>query len=203
MMLKAIKEELVHHAPFTVLGAAAGVLFIYFAQGLSHSVSETIFYIFHPAHVFLSAYATGSMYQYRICTKFNHKCNPWVLLIVGLLGSIGIATISDSFIPYWGESILGMPHAEPHVGFVEAWWLVNPLALAGIALAYFFPATKFPHTGHVLLSTFASLFHMMMAVDGGLSFLMSFGIFFFLFLAVWLPCCLSDIVFPLLFIKKE
>ncbi|GAH57776.1 unnamed protein product, partial [marine sediment metagenome] len=28
-------------------------------------------------------------------------------------------------------------------------------------------------------------------------------IFFFLFLAVWIPCCVSDIVFPLLFTKEE
>ena len=28
-----------------------------------------------------------------------------------------------------------------------------------------------------------------------------FGIFVFLFIAVWVPCCLSDIVFPLLFVK--
>ncbi len=25
----------------------------------------------------------------------------------------------------------------------------------------------------------------------------------FLFLAVWIPCCISDIVFPLLFVKKQ
>jgi hypothetical protein len=28
-------------------------------------------------------------------------------------------------------------------------------------------------------------------------------IFLILFLAVWLPCCLSDIVYPLLFLRKE
>jgi hypothetical protein len=29
------------------------------------------------------------------------------------------------------------------------------------------------------------------------------AIFLFLFLAVWIPCCLSDIVFPLLFVKPR
>jgi hypothetical protein len=28
-------------------------------------------------------------------------------------------------------------------------------------------------------------------------------VFLFLFLAVWLPCCFSDIVYPLLFLKAE
>jgi len=31
----------------------------------------------------------------------------------------------------------------------------------------------------------------------------SVTIFIFLFLAVWLPCCVSDIVFPLLFVTNE
>jgi hypothetical protein len=28
-------------------------------------------------------------------------------------------------------------------------------------------------------------------------------IFVFLFLAVWLPCCVSDIVYPLLWVREE
>ncbi len=29
------------------------------------------------------------------------------------------------------------------------------------------------------------------------------GVFVILFIAVWLPCCISDIVFPLLFVKSD
>jgi hypothetical protein len=123
--------------------------------------------------------------------------------MIGYLGSIGIATISDSIIPYFGEIVLGMPNRGIHLGFIEKWWLVNPLAIAGIAIAYFRPSTKFPHAGHVLLSTWASLFHMIMAIGQPLNLMMYIGILFFLFLAVWLPCCVSDIVFPLLFIKEK
>jgi hypothetical protein len=36
-----------------------------------------------------------------------------------------------------------------------------------------------------------------------ISFIVVTLITIFLFLAVWLPCCLSDIVFPLLFAKKS
>jgi len=69
-------------------------------------------------------------------------------------------------------------------------------------VAYIRPATKFPHTGHVLISTWASLFHIFMALGHELDMIMMVSISMFLFLAVWIPCCLSDIVFPMLFITK-
>jgi len=131
------------------------------------------------------------------------KCNLWILLIIGYIGSIGIATISDSLIPYLGEVLLHMPNRGLHIGFIEKWWLVNPLAIAGVVIAYFWPKTTFPHAGHVLLSTWASLFHIMMAKGETLSVLSYITIFLFLFLAVWIPCCVSDIVFPLLFVKES
>jgi hypothetical protein len=99
--------------------------------------------------------------------------------------------------------MLGMPNRGVHLGFIEKWWLVNPLAILGIVIAYFKPRTKFPHAGHVLLSTWASLFHMIMAKIEILSWFSYVAIFIFLFLAVWIPCCVSDIVFPLLFVKKQ
>jgi len=135
------------------------------------------------------------------CGRIKGKCNLWILLIIGYVGSIGIATVSDSLIPYLGEVLLRMPNRGIHIGFIEKWWLVNPLASIGVAIAYFRPTTKFPHAGHVLLSTWASLFHIIMAVGGYLNWLSYLGVFLFLFLAVWIPCCVSDIVFPLLFVK--
>jgi hypothetical protein len=91
---------------------------------------------------------------------------------------------------------------EAHIGFIEGWYIVIPAAIAGVLLAYFKPKTKFPHAGHVLLSTWASSFHMLMAMGGDVSWLKMIGSFGFLFLAVWIPCCFSDIVFPLLFVRS-
>jgi len=96
-----------------------------------------------------------------------------------------------------------LPHREAHIGFIEKWWLVNPLALLGIAGGYFRPATRFPHAGHVLLSTWASLFHITMALGTEVNAATMILIAVFLFLAVWLPCCTSDIVFPLLWAKEH
>jgi len=42
-----------------------------------------------------------------------------------------------------------------------------------------------------------------MALGGIIDWLLLPFIFLFLFLAVWIPCCTSDIVFPLLFIRKR
>jgi len=203
MMLGRILKELEHHAPFTTVGALSGILIMVFFHNLPQAVSYNIFYVLHPAHVVLSALVTASMFELHKCGRLKIKCNIFALVAIGYFGSVGIATLSDSIIPYLGEVLLGMPNRGIHLGFIEEWWLVNPAAFLGIAIAYFRPTTKFPHYGHVLLSTWASLFHIIMAVGGALSFTAYLVVFLFLFLAVWLPCCVSDIVFPLLFIREE
>jgi len=96
-----------------------------------------------------------------------------------------------------------MPNRGVHIGFIEKWWLVNPLAIIGAIVAYSWPRTKLPHAGHVLLSTWASLFHILMAKGENTSLLLYVAVSFFLFLAVWIPCCVSDIVFPLLFVRDQ
>ncbi|MFN7169978.1 MAG: hypothetical protein ACK4NT_01895 [Candidatus Omnitrophota bacterium] len=183
-----------------------GIIIMVIFQGLSQNMTYKIFYIFHPLHVLLSALVTSAIYKLHNCPSGKHikgKCNLWVLFTIGYIGSVGIATISDSIIPYLGEFLLKMPKREWHLGFIEGWWLVNPFAILGIIIAYFWPKTKFPHAGHVLISTSASLFHIMMAKTENLNLFSYFAIFLFLFLAVWLPCCISDFVFPLLFVKDR
>ena len=207
--LATIIRELESHAPFTLFGAFTGIVCMLLFRNLEHETSNRLFYVFHPAHVVLSAIVTAAMFQL-------HTKRPRfiVVLLVGFFGSLGIATLSDSLIPYIGELLLGMHihlHSHEHtgfaehahIGFIEGWYLVIPAAIVGVLIAYFRPKTKFPHAGHVLLSTWASSFHMLMAMGGQLSVWKAIGSFGFLFLAVWLPCCISDVVFPLLFVKSE
>jgi len=207
-MFKQISIELKNHAPFTIFGAITGIIIIALFQKLPYNLSYNIFYILHPIHVVLSAVVTASMYELHTCERISGKCirgkcNLWILLIIGYIGSIGIATISDSLIPYLGEVLLRMPNRGIHIGFIEKWWLVNPLAFVGIGIACFWPKTKIPHAGHVLLSTWASLFHMTMALGEEFNLLTALLVPVFLFLAVWIPCCTSDILFPLLFAEGE
>lgn len=200
---KRISEELKEHAPFTIIGAISGIALMFFFRKVPFEIAYDAFYIFHPIHVLLSAIATASMYELYKCPVNRKKCNLGVLLFIGYVGSIGIATLSDSIIPYFGEVLLDMPKRQIHIGFIEEWWLINPMAIIGVAIAYYLPATKFPHAGHVLLSTWASIFHIIMALNGGMSWISYITVFLFLFIAVWLPCCISDIVFPLLFVKEK
>ncbi len=202
-MLKVILRELKHHAPFTGFGALTGVLLMFAFQKIPSGVSYKIFYTLHPAHVLLSAIVTASLFCLYQKNKTKSIRNFLLVLAVGYLGSVGIATLSDSLIPFWGEKILHMPHSEAHIGFIEEWWIVNPLAVIGVGIAYFWPTTKLPHAGHVLISTWASLFHMVMAGGEVFFWYLYPAIFIFLFIAVWAPCCLSDIIFPLFFVKGD
>ena len=202
-MLKNIIKELRNHAPFTTFGALTGIIVMLFFYRLPEATAFQIFYVLHPLHVVLSALVTASMYYHYKCGKLKVICNLLTLLIIGYVGSIGIATLSDSLIPYLGEVLLNLPNRGMHIGFIEHWLIVNPAAILGVAIAYFWPRTKFPHAGHVLLSTWASLFHIIMALGGTITWFLSLAIFVFLFLAVWVPCCVSDIVFPLLFVGEH
>ncbi len=193
----SILQELRNHLPFTAFGTITGIVIMLFFYKISSETAYTVFYVLHPIHVILSALVTASMYKI-----YAKKVNPVMLILIGYVGSIGIATLSDSIIPYLGEIMLDLPNRGLHLGFIEKWWLVNPLALLGITIAYFNPTTKFPHAGHVLLSTWASLFHIIMALGSTMNLSLMIIISVFLFIAVLIPCCLSDIIFPLLFVKK-
>jgi hypothetical protein len=201
-MLRQIAGELRHHAPFTAFGAVTGIIImviIVFADVLPQvaNVASTVFYALHPLHVVLSALVTTALYR-----KYTNG-KVWSAVLVGYLGSIGIATLSDSVIPYLGEVLLDLPNRGMHIGFIEEWQIVNPAAVVGIAISYWKPVTEFPHSGHVLVSTWASLFHIVMALGETVALSTYFIIFLFLFLAVWLPCCMSDIIFPMLFVRRR
>jgi len=206
-MLRRIASELRYHIPFTALGAVSGIIImvIIVLTNVPFQVSQAAFHTLHPLHVALSALATTAMYR-----KYSNR-KIWAAILIGYVGSIGIATLSDAIIPYLGGSLLGV-EMEFHIPFIETekmpfigietWKLVNSAALAGIIIGYLRPTTKFPHSGHVFLSTWASLFYFTAFGTAHWIPLLPF-IFLFLFLAVWLPCCMSDIVFPLLFVSKK
>ncbi len=206
-MLKRIARELKDHAPFTALGAVTGIIImVIIVYGkVPADISHITFYSLHPLHVILSALATTAMYR-----KYGGD-KIWAAILIGYIGSIGIATLSDAVTPYLGGTLLGVK-MEFHIPFIETekmpiigiakWQLVNLAAFTGIILGYFRPNTKTPHYGHVFLSTWASLFYFTAFGTAWWIPMLPF-IFLFLFLAVWIPCCTSDIVFPLLFIRKE
>ncbi|MEN6337732.1 MAG: hypothetical protein ABFE01_26050 [Phycisphaerales bacterium] len=223
--LGAILAELKAHAPFTMAGDVTGVLAMLLFAKASTQLSQRMFQVFHPTHVVLSAIVTASLFRLH-----ESKRSFLVVLVVGYIGAVGVATLSDSILPYFGENFLGVAvptHASlhehgasgeveaahdeaheheggPHIylGFIEDWYLVNPAAILGILIAWFWPQTKFPHAGHILISTWASSFHILMNTHRELTPMLFVGVFVVLFIAVWLPCCFSDIVFPMFFVKS-
>ena len=229
---KHILAELKGHAPFTCVGALLGIIFMLLFRNVSETGSWRLFAIFHPAHVVLSAIVTTSMFKIH---AVNKRFSLVLVITVGYLGSVGIATLSDIVIPHMGSYLLGLnvpTHAqlhhhdateeskhehqkhthnqekEPyrfgiHLGFIEEWYIVNPAALLGILIAYFLKRTKFPHAGHVLISTWASSSYLLMTIRDEITIAAALGIFTTLVIATWLPCCLSDIIFPLLFVKSD
>jgi hypothetical protein len=206
-MFKHILRELLSHIPFTATGAVAGIVvmvIIHFAN-TSTNVSEALFFTFHPLHVVFSALVTTALYRKQ---KGSRR---WLIVIVGYTGSIGIATLSDAIIPYIGGTTMSVSMSF-HIPFIETdimpfigipkWIVVNAAAFIGIAVGYFKPNTKLPHMGHVLLSTWASLFGFTAFGVADWIPLLPF-VFIYLFLAVWLPCCVSDIVYPLLWVGNS
>jgi hypothetical protein len=198
-MIHRIVKELKVHAPFTMVGATTGIIIMVVMAyaPAPRAVSRGLFWTCHPLHVLLSALVTAGMYRLHSTGSLR------LTILIGYFGSIGIATLSDCLIPSVGEYLLGLPNRGIHLGFIEKWWLVNPLAMVGIAIACIRPRTKFPHAGHVFLSTWASLFHMTMALGDDLTPGIAVVTGVFLFIAVWLPCCMSDIAFPLLFAHER
>lgn len=189
-----ILEELRHHAPFTALGALTGILLLALSGSLAAFPSEEAFHLLHPLHLFLSALVTTAMYRL-------HRGGWGSAVIVGLVGSVAICTLSDIFLPYLGGMALWVP-MELHVCLLVHPWLVLPAVLLGIGAGLLRPTTRVPHAGHILVSTYASAYYLLSYASPSRWLPLLPWLFPLLFLAVWLPCCTSDIVFPLLFVKE-
>jgi hypothetical protein len=221
-----ILVELKGHSPFTALGTILGICFMLLFRNASGSGVHTLFATFHPLHVLLSAVVSSSMFRLH-----GLKKNFLLVFIVAYLSSVGTATLSDIVIPHIGTNLLGLDvpsesdvhtalesggkketsaiemdehgRHKIHLGFIHEWYLVNPAAILGIIIGFLLPHTKFPHAGHILISTWASASYLLMDIESKMNISAALGVLATLFLAVLIPCVMSDIVFPLLFVKSD
>ena len=127
-------------------------------------------------------------------------------IIIGAGGSILFCTISDAIIPVYTARMIGYD-APFHLCIIETPMQVIPFAVIGVVLglaAVFSGNTKSTitsHAVHVAASTMATLFFTI-AYTGRLEWIHHVGtVFFMTAIAVGGICCLSDIIFPLLFTK--
>lgn len=187
-----IAVELKHHVPFTALGSLSGIAIMaaFVLCKIPQGPSQVLFEIMHPVHVLLSAIVATAMFR-------RYRRSVVAAIAVGVASSIAIGTLSDIVLPYLGGRLVGAKMEHMHLAFIEEWWLVEPAALIGVAIGLWRPKTRLPHAAHVFVSTWASLFYL--TSYGTANWLPLLPVIFaLLFVAVWLPCCFGDIVFPLL-----
>jgi hypothetical protein len=195
MSKKRIWKELKEHIPFTAMATLTAILFVLFIIFfLQRDFSKEFFHVLHPMHVFISAMVTSAIFY-----KYKKRFLP--AFLIGIIGAILIGSLSDIIFPYLGGSFLQLNTAF-HLPILENTPLILFVAAAGGVFGISTVLTKFPHFLHVFLSVFASLFYLL-AFSATFNPLFFIGSFIVVFISVIIPCCLSDIIFPLLFLGKK
>lgn len=192
---KALLHEIKHHLPFTIIATALGILAVLLIQYLFKiTVSEHGFEILHPLHVIASGAVSAGVF-------FRYKQNFFKATIVGIISAITIGTLSDILFPYTGAFLLKL-HPHLHLPIVEEPLIILGAALIGSLIGIFTKRTKMPHAIHVGLSVFASLFYLM-AFTEALNLIHLIISIFIISIAVIIPCYISDVFMPFLFLKEK
>lgn len=127
-------------------------------------------------------------------------------IIIGLIGAVGVCGVSDIVMPHLSLLILGT-QTPWHICALEHPSLSLPFAAVGVAVGIaasggVMRSTIISHSLHVFASTMASIFYMVGPL-GMVAWIEDLGkVFMFVVVAVVVPCCLSDIVFPLFMSKS-
>jgi len=198
-----ISEELQKHLPYTIFSVAMGmmalgVLTVLIEAKKFPQASQNLFHVFHPLHILFSATTTTAMF-------WRHNKKIFKAVFIGFVGAVGICGISDIFIPFIAGYLLGVK-MQLHICIIAHPMLILPFVFFGIFMGFVLPtvlgSTIFSHAAHVLISSMASIFYL---VSFGLTEWIPVGgmVFIYMVLAVMIPCCTSDIIFPLLFVKKK
>jgi hypothetical protein len=218
--VSALLTELREHVPFSVSAVAIGLIVAgaicvlgFDDPGLPDAGADLdhdhvhapgparlLFHLFHPAHMLFSATATTAMF-------FRYERKTAKAIVIGLIGAIGVCGVSDIAMPHVSLFVLGA-QTPWHICVYEHPMLVLPFAVVGVlvgvaATSGVMHSTLISHSLHVLASTMASIFYMVGPL-GVILWIDQIGkVFFFVVLAVTVPCCLSDIVFPLLMSRRS
>jgi hypothetical protein len=194
-MKQKIIEELKEHIPFTMGATVVAVLIAVFLLIKENLISNAIslFYIFHPLHIFFSSAVSAAIF-------YKYKNKAILSIVIGAGISILVGSLSDIILPYIGISLFGIPISF-NLPAIESPLLILGIAIFGSAIGIVLKKTKFPHFIHVLISVFASLLYIF-AYSTNFSLIMIILIFIITSISVVIPCCLSDIVFPLI-LEKE
>ena len=199
-----VLTEFAHHLPYTLVGsliAMAGVWWFSVGQleqgqaVLLYEKADASFHLFHPLHICLSAIATTSLF-------WRHERHVLRAVWVGAWGTIIPCGLSDYVFPYLGGRILGQA-MELHMCIIDHPQLFFPFLALGILGGFWAEARLtgshfFSHGAHVFVSSAASLLYL---ISFGFTAWLTdvqyvFPAFLVIVVAVWVPCCISDIVIP-------
>lgn len=199
---KYILVELARHLPFSIFGMVLGLMvmgvltfvaILLQSQNVLPHASQELFHVFHAAHILFSALATTAMF-------FKHEKKFIKAVVVGFIGSVTICGLSDIFFPLWGGILLG-GEMQMHICVLEEPALVFPFAVVGVVAGLFVTSTsvhstEYSHSAHVFVSSVASILYLM---GYGLTdwIPLAGGVLMVTIVAVMIPCCVSDIAFPL------
>jgi hypothetical protein len=199
-----VMEEFVQHLPYTVVGSliAMAAVWWFAGQHLNHGSADALFrqsranfHVFHPLHICLSAIATTSLF-------WRHERHLSRAITVGGLGTVIPCGLSDYVFPYIGGVVLGQP-MELHMCVIDHPLSFVPFLALGILGGLWVEerlagSHLFSHGAHVFVSSAASLLYLVSfgctawIADPSLAF----PTLLIIVLAVWIPCCISDIVVP-------
>ena len=200
--------ELAYHLPYSIFGITVGLIamgvltffaILMDAEGRLALASGELFHVFHPAHVLISAVATTAMY-------WKHEKRLIKAIFVGLIGSVVICALSDIFFPFVGGLSIGS-NMSMHICIIEEPGLVFPFALIGVVAGLLVPqsfekSTQYSHSAHIFISSAASILYLL--GYGLTDWIHALGaVFFIIIIAVMIPCCVSDIVFPLTCVHRN
>ena len=192
---KELFHELKHHVPFTIIATILAIGIVLILKFLiNKTFDQEAFEILHPLHVIASAIVSAGIFY-----KYKSKIIPAIL--VGIISAIIIGSLSDIVFPFLGGAIFGL-HPKFHLPIIEMPILILGSALLGGIIGISTKITKLPHLFHVGLSVFASLFYLLAfsQTQSAIGFILAIII---IFLAVIIPCCISDILLPFFFLGKK
>lgn len=201
--IKRFLKELRLHLPLTIFSIAMGLIFLallsVLLQGRDFPQSaQKLYHVFHPLHLLFSTTTTTAMF-------WRYERRLLKAIIIGFLGAECICGISDILIPFIAGTLLKVK-MEFHVCLITHPGFILPFLFFGIFTGLLVPtvvqSTMFSHAVHVVISSMASIFYL---VSYGLTEWISVAgaIFIYMILAVVIPCCTSDIVFPLLLVREN
>jgi hypothetical protein len=202
--LRLVTLELAHHLPYTVISSLIAMVVVWWfsldqAQHFGGSGWESevrwSFHVLHPLHVCLSAITTTAVF-WRAERRLLRT------ILVGGFGSVIPCGLSDYIVPFVGGRVLGQA-MELHICLLEHPMVVLPFLVLGIVAGFLLEqplsgGSVFSHGAHVFVSSLAALVYLVSyGFTGWLTDItLVFPVLFVVVMAVWVPCCMSDIVIP-------